>query len=131
MNSLILKFAFIGLAFINIQCSQPSTKVQVLEVQVFKEKMSKLGENAVLLDVRTADEVEQGKINGALHIDFYQDGFESKVNSLDKNGAYFIYCGSGVRSNKTANLMVKNGFTQVYDLKGGIGAWKQAGEPIN
>ncbi|MFY0627360.1 MAG: rhodanese-like domain-containing protein [Reichenbachiella sp.] len=108
-----------------------SSEVQVLNVDEFKTKMAQFGDNAVLLDVRTKEEVEQGKIPGAVHIDFYQEDFKDKINELDQSVPYLIYCASGGRSNKTATLLLENGFTEVYDLKGGIRAWKAKGEPVD
>ena len=87
-------------------------------------------EDAVILDVRTTEEVNAGFIEGAVHIDYKGDDFESKVNKLDKSKTYFVYCGSGVRSNKAADVMKGLGFEKYYTLEGGIKAWKEKGLPV-
>lgn len=87
-------------------------------------------EDAVVLDVRTTEEVNAGFIEGAVHIDYNGDDFESKVNALDKSKTYFIYCGSGVRSSKAGDVMKDLGFGKFYTLEGGIKAWKEKGLPV-
>jgi rhodanese-related sulfurtransferase len=92
-----------------------------LDGKSFKEKF-KSEKNAVLLDVRTAAEYNSGKIPGAKNIDIMSSSFDSKVEALDKTKVYFVYCRSGARSGSACNLMASKGF-EVYNLRGGIGAW--------
>jgi len=80
-------------------------------------------EKAVVIDLRTNEEVKDGIIKGAIQYNFYDEGFEQSVALLDKSKNYYIYCKSGGRSGKATTKMVEMGFT-VYDLKGGITAWK-------
>lgn len=77
---------------------------------------------AVLLDVRTADEVRAGSAPGSENIDFYDPEFSDMISSLDKDQTYFLYCRSGNRSGQTLRLMKSLDFTEVYDLSGG---WNQ------
>ena len=61
---------------------------------------------AVLLDVRTLEEVEQGIIPNAKHIDIYLgQGFIDQVQELDKSKNYYVYCRSGVRSVQACTLI--------------------------
>ncbi|HMP99785.1 MAG TPA: rhodanese-like domain-containing protein [Cyclobacteriaceae bacterium] len=87
----------------------------------FKTKFNST-KNAVLLDVRTPGEFQSGHIKGAKNIDFYSSDFRDKVNQLDKDKEYFLYCRSGARSASACNMMAKAGF-KVYNLDGGIGEW--------
>lgn len=87
----------------------------------FQEKMN--GENIVVLDVRTDDEVAQGAISGYKHIDINKPGFLSEVGKMDKDKTFLVYCRSGGRSGMACSLMAKNGFTNLYNLKGGIMGW--------
>lgn len=91
----------------------------------FKTKMTSA--DAVVLDVRTPEEVAEGVIPGAKHLDFKKDDFEVQLNSLDKRKTYLVYCAAGVRSAKAATLMKEKGFQNVYSLDGGIEAWTDAG----
>lgn len=78
--------------------------------------------NAVLLDVRTAGEFSGGTIPGALNIDFLSLNFGKKVQQLDKDATYFVFCRSGNRSGQACKIMHKMGF-DVRNLSGGIGQY--------
>lgn len=101
-------------------------EVRVLTPAAFK---SKLYENpgSLLLDVRTPEETKSGIIDGALNIDFNRPDFEKKIDALDKTKPYFVYCKSGVRSGKAAQLMKSKGFRTVYHLDGGTINWTNSG----
>ncbi len=76
-----------------------------------------------LLDVRTPEEFELHKIDGAILIDFYDVNFEEQLDAqLDVSVPVAIYCRSGVRSVYAGMLLAKKGFT-VYNLKEGIISW--------
>jgi rhodanese-related sulfurtransferase len=82
-------------------------------------------EKALIIDVRTPEEVSAGYIAGTtLFADIQSGDFEQKINVLDKSKAYIVYCRSGGRSARAADYMVKKGFSRVYNLTGGIQNWK-------
>ena len=83
-----------------------------------------------VLDVRTAEEFGQGHLAGAANIDFYGADFRAQLEKLDTTRPTFVYCHSGNRSGQAVQVMADLGFTQVYDLDGGIAAWADAGLPI-
>ena len=119
-----MKFiAFLLMTMTVISCqSQPSTVS--LSPADFQEKITST-KNAVVLDVRTPGEFEEGAIANAVNLDFRDEHFESKAQLLDANKTYFVYCLSGGRSSSAAELMRKNGFKNVFELNGGILAWKK------
>ncbi|NRA94424.1 MAG: rhodanese-like domain-containing protein [Psychroserpens sp.] len=81
--------------------------------------------NAVVLDVRTPEEVAQGIIPDAIHIDIYKgQGFIDEVEQLDKSKAYFVYCKMGGRSGQACAVMNQLGFEETYNLKGGFTEWQ-------
>jgi phage shock protein E len=84
----------------------------------------------VVLDVRTPDEFAAGHIAGATNIDFRSADFQAKVAKLDKNQAYLVHCAAGTRSAKACAAMEKLDFATLYDLKGGLTAWQDAGLPV-
>lgn len=85
----------------------------------------------IILDVRTEEEIAQeGKIPGAQSLSFFDDSFSEKLSLLDRNMTYYIYCASGGRSGKTQSKMSAMGFKKLYDLEGGMKAWKAKGLPI-
>lgn len=92
-----------------------------------EEWMSQLAkdENAVVLDVRTDNEVANGVIPNAIHIDIYRgDEFIEELEKLDKNKNYYVYCRSGKRSANACNIMEEMNFENAYNLEGGILDWE-------
>ncbi|HSR45191.1 MAG TPA: rhodanese-like domain-containing protein [Acidimicrobiia bacterium] len=81
----------------------------------------------VILDIRTPEEFNSGRIAGSVNIDFYQANFSSELDNLDKDKTYFVYCNSGNRSGSAMGTMRDLGFVDVYDLAGGIQAWYNSG----
>jgi len=87
--------------------------------------------DAVIIDLRTPDEIKAGIIPGATIIDYFSKSYEKKINTLDKSKTYLLYCASGGRSGETLELMKKKGFIAVYHLAGGFEGWKKEGLPID
>ena len=81
----------------------------------------------VIIDVRTADEYNAGHLEGAINIDFYASDFASQLDMLDKSKVYLLYCRSANRSHQALEIMEGLGFTEAYNMTGGIDAWKGAG----
>ncbi len=80
--------------------------------------------SAVILDVRTLEEVEEGIIPNAIHIDIYKgQGFIDEVAQLDKSKNYYVYCRSGGRSAQACTLMDDLGFKQTFNLLEGYSQW--------
>ncbi|WP_026707494.1 rhodanese-like domain-containing protein [Flavobacterium frigidarium] len=81
-------------------------------------------EKAVILDVRTEDEFNDGIIENAINIDIHKgQGFIAEIEALDKDKNYYVYCRSGARSGKACEVMNELGFKNAYNLAGGILAW--------
>jgi len=86
--------------------------------------------DVVLLDVRTADEYNEGHIANALNIDVKEDGFvEEAKSTISVGNTVAVYCRSGRRSANAAGMLAKEGY-KVVNLLGGIMAWKEAGMPV-
>lgn len=81
--------------------------------------------DAVVLDVRTFAEVSRGVIPGSMHIDIYKaPEFLDRIQSLDKDKSYYVYCRVGGRSGQACNIMRQLGFKYTYNLLGGIEQWQ-------
>ena len=100
-----------------------------ISVNDFEQKLN-VTTNAQIVDVRTPEEFDGGHLFNALNIDFNGADFEMKVQALDKTRPTFVYCLSGGRSHKAAELMTKSGFTEIYEMQGGMKAWNKAGKPV-
>ena len=83
----------------------------------------------LILDVRTPAEFASGHIENALNLDFYSETFRNELNNLNKNKTYLVYCKVGGRSQNTLNIMAELNFKEVYNMAGGITAWKAEGFP--
>jgi rhodanese-related sulfurtransferase len=81
--------------------------------------------NAVLLDVRTEDECNDGIIANSINIDIHKGQvFIDEIEALDKSKNYYVYCRSGARSGKACEIMNELGFENAYNLLGGILGWQ-------
>jgi phage shock protein E len=84
----------------------------------------------IVLDVRTLAEYASGHLPQARNMDIESSDFAARIAALDKNAIYAVYCHSGNRSATALEQMTTAGFTHVYDLTGGIGAWQNMGGPM-
>ena len=82
------------------------------------------------MDVRTPGEFNEGHIEGALLVDFQSGSFENEIASLDKSKTYAVYCRSGNRSGQAVKVMSEAGFTNIYNLNGGVIDWAGAGKTL-
>jgi len=103
---------------VNNEKNDSGTITQLLEPKEFLTKF-KATKDAQLLDVRTPEEVAEGALEGAQNINFYDADFKDKLSKLDKNKPVFVYCRSGGRSGKCAQMCKDMGFKEIYDMKGG------------
>ncbi|SFF26010.1 rhodanese-like domain-containing protein [Thermoflexibacter ruber] len=82
----------------------------------FKEMLAQ--DQGILIDVRTALEVEAGYIEGAVNYDLNNGDFVNAMEHLDKSKTYYLYCRSGARSGKAAELLEQAGFPKVFNVGG-------------
>jgi len=85
--------------------------------------------NLRLVDVRTDAEVARGKIPQGESLPLHL--MPVRLNELDKTGPTVLYCQMGGRSAQAAAFAAASGFSDVYNLQGGIAAWMQAGLPVS
>ncbi len=97
---------------------------QQMNIQAF-ENAYKEDPDAILLDVRTPEEVAEGRLEGAIALDFLASDFEHQAMKLDPQKSYYVYCRSGKRSEQACLLLSRKGFEQVTNLQGGYLAWLQ------
>ncbi len=87
-------------------------------------------QNALVLDVREAADYEKGHMLNARNIALGE--LESRAAEIEKHKAkpVIVVCDDGNRSGRAATALRRQGFEQVFTLSGGIGAWRQAGLPL-
>lgn len=86
-------------------------------------------DGAVLIDVRTPEEFDEVRIDGAVLVDIASATFEDQLAALDPTAAYVVYCRTGNRSAAATARMAQLGFAEVYDA-GGIQDWVAQGLPV-
>ena len=103
-------------------------KSRIREVDVRQlDQMRRDGPKPALIDVREQDEVEQGIIPGAVHIPRGYLELRVEERLPDRDAPVVAYCAGGTRSALAAETLQAMGYTNVASLKGGFGAWKEAG----
>lgn len=115
---LMLAYSYIGDRFLGYEQVSPNDAIRLFN------------NDALMIDVRTEGEYKSGFIGDAMNLP--TASFKSKIASLEKykDKEIVVYCQSGMRSGGAASNLVKEGFTKVYNLRGGILAWRSAGLPV-
>jgi len=112
------------------QASQPQpargkfSSVSVAEARQMLESRNDIA----LIDVRSPQELREGKIEGSTLIPF-TDLLKGNHN-LQKDRPRMLVCAVGGRSYYAGQVLASNGFREVYNLSGGMSAWKKAGYPV-
>ena len=95
------------------------------------EKQVTTQKNIQILDVRTPGEFFGGHIKNALQADWNDSKeFERRLSFVDKTTPVYVYCQAGGRSAAAADKMRKAGYKNVYELTGGINAWRSASKAL-
>lgn len=89
-----------------------------------------INRGALLLDVRSTDEFKRGHIAGARNIPTEQVAGRAGEIGKNKSNPVVVVCASGARSAAACAALRRLGYTQVMNLRGGIGAWEAAGLPL-
>jgi rhodanese-related sulfurtransferase len=109
-------------------CSSTNEAIKKVDPVKFSEVIAQPG--VIILDVRTPEEFNAGHIANAININLEGSDFSSEVSKLDKNATVAVYCRSANRSAVATKEMADLGFTDMYDLQGGIVDWEAAGGPV-
>ena len=118
-------FALIILLIVNIY-SEKNRKYQVVDTNGAVSLMD--DDDLIILDVREEKERKAGFLSNDINIPMGQ--LKTKMDTLDKSKNILVYCKSGSRSDRIADILSKNDFQKVSSLKGGFNAWLKADLPI-
>lgn len=119
---LICIYICVGFGFM----ANAQTELDVVAFEALSQKP-----NVQIIDVRTKEEFGEGHLVGAQNIDVFDDNFAKNLGLLKKKMPVLLYCYSGGRSSEAAQTLVKLGFNKVYELKGGLSAWRKLKKPIS
>lgn len=124
MKNILIIFTFLFALGCKSEVKAHSDVSSVITVEQFEKEIQ--ADNIQLLDVRTAKEYGEGYIGDAKNIDVLQtENFMNEIQNLDKTKPIYLYCRSGQRSQKAAQILEEQGFESVIDLKGGYNAWQK------
>ncbi len=87
------------------------------------------GDSVTVIDVRSAQEYEQGHIEGSINIPL--NHLAERIDEVPTAGQLVVHCQGGYRSSIAASLLQKLGRENVWDLIGGYKAWVQSGLPTS
>ena len=109
-------------------CSSSNEATKKVDPVEFSEVIAQPG--VIILDVRTPEEFNAGHIANAININVADSNFSTEVSKLDKNATVAVYCRSANRSAVATKEMADIGFTDMYDMQGGIIDWEAAGGQV-
>lgn len=125
-NMRILQLLFAILLCTTISCSAQSSKYKSVDANQFEQVVA--NDAVVCIDVRTAGEYATGHLSKAINIDVQKEDFERQVLATVPTGkSVAVYCRSGKRSKKAADILAAKGYT-VTELNTGINGWNAAGK---
>ena len=127
-----MKFLFqilISLACVFYAITSNAQTKTSLSADEFEKAITK--DSIQILDVRTPAEYASGHIKNALLSDWKdKDEFTRRISFIDKERPVYVYCLGGGRSAAAAEIMRSSGYLQVYELKGGMNAWKAGDKAV-
>lgn len=125
MKATFLNLFFLGFLFASCN-GQTKAKYESIAAVSFAE-IIKSTPQAAIIDVRSPEEFAGQHIDNAVNIDWNGDNFEKTIGKYEKSQPIFVYCMSGGRSKKAAEKLAELGFSNIYELQGGIMKWNAAG----
>jgi len=134
----IRKLAFVGLdqrvkGYVEMKdwIAQGMSRAMLPQISVSELRRRREEDPLEVLDVREASEWSRGHIQGAHHMSFKH--FPSRLEELrlGREIRIAVICGSGMRSSTACSFLLRNGFTNLLNVTGGMTAWSQAGHPVS
>jgi phage shock protein E len=116
----------LALAGCSGESAAPTATIETISPLAAADLIEEAPAGLVVLDVRTPEEFATGHLAGAVNLDYQAAGFPDELGALDREVPYLLYCRSGNRSAQVREMMRGLGFTDVYEIDGGILAWTQA-----
>lgn len=106
-------FSFVGCFLLLTACTNGYKTIDS------NRAMELIEDGAVVVDVRTSDEYKSGYIENSINIPV------DNISDIeyDKETVIIVYCASGMRSAEAAKILIQEGYTNVYNLDGGLINW--------
>lgn len=123
IKAILTLVGIISLSVISCKAQEEKSEVTVVSIEEAKSILIE-DPKAVFLDVRTPEEFNEGHIEGAVLINFFDEDFKEQVEALDKDKPVYVYCRSGNRSRKAGMILTQMGFQEVYNIEAGYIGWE-------
>jgi rhodanese-related sulfurtransferase len=120
-----MRVSFLAILLLVTGCSQPD----VADISA-DELLGRTTGDALILDVRTAEEFAAGHVPGAVNIPHTQVGARLTELGDDRARPVVVYCESGRRAGMAADVLLNDGYTSVLHLAGDMGEWRAEGRPM-
>ena len=122
--------ALTGIAALLVLVYEARQKAQEAGGLPPQEVIRLMNQGATVLDLRKAEAYAEGHITGARHFDPAQLGTAGEALRKYKERPLIIYCDRGVTAAGAARELVRQGFTKVFNLRGGLAAWRAENLPL-
>lgn len=129
-NHLFLVSLFIGILMLLLWNIFGSSVSGVLELTPMEATRKINHEKAIMLDVRPEKEFAEGHVLNAINIPFEKLQEQQKELNKHKDRPLILCCRTGTDSVRAARLLKHQGIEQLYILKGGLQAWRNASLPL-
>lgn len=98
-------------------------------VVFYWDEFNKITDNDLLIDVRTRNEYNSGKIGNAINIPV--DDIRNRLSEIPKDKNIYLYCLGGLRGYLAQRILFQNGFKNVFNLSGGYQVWENSTRELN
>ncbi len=106
--------------------NQPGATIPGIDVTETAARLDGGGpETPLLLDVREPNELRAARVEGAVHLPI--SVFQQRYPELPQDRQILVICASGNRSAAVTAFLLRNGWTDVHNVEGGITAWRRSG----
>jgi phage shock protein E len=102
--------------------------IKYIDIPVSEAKIKVDSGEYFILDVRTREEYDAGHIAGSVLIP--NEVLLNRLDEVPRDKPILVYCRSGRRGAISSQDLIDNGFSEVYNMEGGIAAWQNAGYPV-
>lgn len=133
--SFLISAALIALLIINILSigckmveSEPAIITRVSVDEAYEMLSSDTGKDYFILDVRSKEEFDSGHIEGAYLIPDTE--LKDRLQELPQDRPLIVYCRTDNRSTRASNLLLENGFKEIFNMMGGFTDWQSKGYPV-
>ena len=130
MQSIRFLFSLVVVVFLITGAQAQTSQAEKITLEEFEQKL-KQQTHPQILDVRSSQEFSENHLKGAINLNASDETvFQKGVNGLSKKSPVFVYSINNGRSGVVAKKLRELGFSEVYELPGGLAHWLGAGKPV-